>query len=359
MSRLLQKKYDVSSEVSLPVIDWQAIGATAPALLPLTAGQLPQADVALITWTSAEWSALDHVFLNSNTERKPDEEAWRDAWKPWSANRGDDPVFYYQLVGITSDRTGAFTRVLLVKSEVHLAHYPYITGVEQMVETLITETGVETVISTGTAGGSSVSQPLGDVLLTTRAHINLEKPENIEHCTYNNQTITGFDFFSDTPLYSSVQEKLMMPLSHVWNDAAISKSIEELNKRCSTAYTQKDLINEPLQPQAVKTNRIDFCPTQPLLTTDYYFISQGKIFDEYCFLEMDDAVIAYQCSTKRVGFGFIRNVSDPIVTEQDASGKAIPEDVREDWSGIVYSLCGFYTSFNSALTCCSAIRANV
>ena len=36
MSRLLQKKYDVSSEVSLPVIDWQAIGATAPALLPLT-----------------------------------------------------------------------------------------------------------------------------------------------------------------------------------------------------------------------------------------------------------------------------------------------------------------------------------
>ena len=359
MSRLLAKEYAVSSDVPLPVISWSDVGASAPALLSLTSGQLPQADVALIIWTSAEWSALDHVFINSQEERYPDQYDWRDNWKANTPSGASTPLFYYQLVGVNSTRTDNLLRVLLVKSEVHLAHDPYITGVDQLVETLIEQTGVNTIISTGTAGGSSVSQPLGDVMLTTRAHINLEKPENLKLCDYNNQTITGFDFFSDSPLFASVQNKLMMPLSSIWNTSAIAEAISELNNQTGTAYTEKDLVNEPLQPSALKNNRINFCPNQPLLTTDYYFISQGKIFDEYCFLEMDDAVIAHQCSKKRVGFGFIRNVSDPIVTETDAAGKAIPEDVREDWSGIVYQLCGFYTSFNSALTSWAAIRSNI
>ncbi len=359
MSRLLAKEYAVTSEVPLPVIQWSDVDASAPARLSITTGQLPQADVALITWTSAEWSALDHVFLNSQEERYPDQYDWRDHWQACTPSGASTPLFYYQLVGINSTRTDNFLRVLLVKSEVHLAHDPYITGVDQLVETLIEQTGVNTIISTGTAGGSSISQSLGDVMLTTRAHINLEKPENLKLCGYNNQTITGFDFFFDSPLYTSVQKKLMLPLNRIWDSSAIAKAISELNNQTGTAYTQADLIIEPLQPSALIKNQINFCPTQPLLTTDYYFISQGKIFDEYCFLEMDDAVIAHQCSQKRVGFGFIRNVSDPIVTETDASGKVIPEDVREDWSGIVYQLSGFYTSFNSALTSWAAIRCNI
>ena len=69
MSRLLHANYQVSNEHYLPVVDWSAINATAPTGLLLPRTKLPNADIAVITWTSAEWSALDHVFINSDKER--------------------------------------------------------------------------------------------------------------------------------------------------------------------------------------------------------------------------------------------------------------------------------------------------
>jgi hypothetical protein len=65
--------------VQLPAIDWASIGQIAPQ--PVTPQQrqstdpLPRADIVIITWTNAEWSALDHVFANSGrravTKRAP------------------------------------------------------------------------------------------------------------------------------------------------------------------------------------------------------------------------------------------------------------------------------------------------
>lgn len=356
MSRLIQTNYQITSEHYLPVIDWAAINASPPTCLILPKTKLPSADIAVITWTSAEWSALDHVFINSDKKRGPYAEEWRDSWVPLTLSGESTPLLYFQLVSVTTT-ANVDKKVLLVKSEVHLAHPPYILGVESLVNTIIEQSGVSTVISTGTAGGSSVNQPLGDVVLTCAAHIELEKTENTDHCDYNRQTFTGTDIFPQADIYSKVKDKLMLPLDTVWNNESINKSVKELNERASTSYTADDLVNAPLVPSNLKNNSIEFAGVQPLLTTDFYFIDSGSSASAYCFLEMDDAVIAHQCVQKKTAYGFIRNVSDPVVVTEDKEGKTIPAEVREDWSGIVYSLCGFYTTFNSALTCWAAITS--
>ena len=358
MSRLLQTNYKAAASVSLPAIDWSSVNAEKPEPQALHEQQLPSADVAVITWTSAEWSALDHVFLHSDTERSSESYEWRYQWRPLTVAGTTEPLLYYQKVKMQkSDDTPL--EVLLIKSEVHLAHPPYISGVEQLVDLIITESGVSTVISTGTAGGSTTAQTLGDVVLTTAASIRLEKSENTEKCQYNNQTFTGKDFFKSNAVFDGVRNQLMMPLNTVWNDESIKTSVAELNEKAKTNYTADDLINAPLVPSNLVDNTIEFAGTQPLLTTDYYFIAQGNAAEKYCFLEMDDAVIAHQCQQRNIRFGFIRNVSDPVIAATDLKGQAIPEEVREDWSGIIYSLCGFYTTFNSALTCWAALRSNV
>ncbi|MAD46618.1 MAG: hypothetical protein CMI02_19060 [Oceanospirillaceae bacterium] len=357
MSRLLTTAYRTRSALRLPVINWHKSSLQAPvALHPVKAETLPDADIAVITWTVAEWSALDHVFLNSDTSRGHEAEEWRDNWLsywPVGTSEEEEPLLYYQLV--TTGSGSNATRILLVKSEVHLAHPPYITGVTQLTETIIRESGVKTIISTGTAGGATVNQPLGDVVLTTQAHIELEKSENTGHCTYNKTTVTGADIFNRYKPDSDGVKQLMLPLAEVWNESAVTKSLAEVNERSGTSYTAADLVNKPLQPDNLKDNQITPAMDTPLLTTDFYFIADGGTAEQYCFLEMDDAVIGHTCQQAGVGFGFIRNVSDPVVVTTDAQGKAIPPSVREDWSGIVYTLCGFYTTYNSALTCWSAL----
>ena len=64
---------------------------------------------------------------------------------------------------------------------------------------------------------------------------------------------------------------------------------------------------------------------------------------------MDDAVIAYQAEQLNVDYGFIRNVSDPVIRAKDSHEKPIPSEVQGDWSGMIYKYSGFYTSYNSAL----------
>jgi len=56
----------------LPPIDWASIGAHAPAPVSQTYkgsdAPLPAVDIVMFTWTSAEWSAMDHVFLHGSVQ---------------------------------------------------------------------------------------------------------------------------------------------------------------------------------------------------------------------------------------------------------------------------------------------------
>src|SRR5882672_5062875 len=93
----------------------------------------------------------------------------------------------------------------------------------------------------------------------------------------------------------------------------------------------------------------------PLLSTDYYFIAAAGDAEKYCFLEMDDAVLAKVCGELGVKFSLIRNVSDPIVPVNGADGLPLSPEVRQRWSGLIYETYGLYTSVNSVLTTCATL----
>ncbi|WP_407334169.1 hypothetical protein [Enterovibrio sp. 27052020O] len=363
----------IPNKIPLPVIDWQAIRQAAPKPLVIEAGQFPQADMIVVTWTSAEWSALDHVMLNSAERRFPDDTQWRSHWfgytdshdiTAYTDSPDMEPLFYFQLVGIDNGE-GHQQRVLLVKSQAHLAHPPWITGLEAVIDILLEKSGAKKILSTGTAGGGSITDMLGAAIVTNSGHIQLEKPEN-SGCDYNHQTFTCKTWFPSEGLYKATRDSLMFAMDQVWNADTIADAIVALNQSpltdppiepCddATTYTYDDLINPPLNPDNLKQAQVKVCKNQPLLTTDYYFIEGEEPHDPYCFLEMDDAVIAHQAERAGVEYAFIRNVSDPIVVTHTASGHPIPESVRGNWSGIIYQRCGFYSSFNSVLLTWAAI----
>ncbi|MGF1766366.1 hypothetical protein L4D06_03115 [Enterovibrio makurazakiensis] len=353
----------------LPVIDWHTISHEAPVPLSIEDGKLPHADFILMTWTSAEWSALDHVMLNSAKPRYPEDIDWRNNWHsytdsqeitPYCENPEIDPLFYFQLVGIGSTN-GHQQRVLLVKSQVHLAHPPWISGLEAAIDILLKNVGAKYILSTGTAGGGAITDMLGAAIVTNKAHILLAKPEN-EDCGYNHQTFTCNSWFPSESLYQATQNALMFSMDKVWNDSTINEAINELNQSSQNdqtaetkPYTYDDLINAPLNPENLQQAQIKVCKDQALLTTDFYFIEGKEPSKPYCFLEMDDAVIAHQAEQAGISYAFIRNVSDPIVVTHTASGLPISDVVRGNWSGIIYKRCGFYSSFNSVMMSWAAI----
>jgi len=352
------------SSVPLPVIEWSKLGDfSAPEPIEIPDGRLPEVDVVIITWTFAEWSALDHVFLTSGTERQPVGDEWCNAWKSlhidtpagW-ANPMRDPALEYQAVKMK--RKDREVTVCLIKSEEHLAYEPYIEGLSLEINTILEQCKPAVVISAGTAGAANPHQPLGDVVSTSAAHIRLTDPNNLnaESEKYNNTTITCKDRFTPSELYSQVAEKLMMPLNLVWQGDQIQSTVDTLNEQCETSYTVADLLSPPLQPAELSQGHMQLAGTLPLLTTDEFYISHPEDEKKYCCMEMDDAVVAHLCQQAGVGYGSIRNISDPVVPYVTQAGEEIPGCVRNQWSEDIYGVCGLYTSYNGALGCWAALN---
>jgi hypothetical protein len=360
MSKLLQHApLQTTGELpNLPIIDWSKIGHSAPELISINYqgpnAPLPSADIVVITWTSAEWSALDHVFANSQTTRSAKEEQWRKDWHLYSLNapQSTSPNLwgYYRLVKITNN-AGIAQTVLLFKSEAHLAHPNYIAGLSQMVQCIVQDVQPKQVYSIGTAGGSSLSEALGDTVVTNAGHIILKKPENIG-VDYNNQTFSCDSWFPTLSLQQSIQDKLLMPLTSVLTPNELDNLLDQLHQAIpsSSIYTLNDLINAPLDPNNLKSPKMLPSKDKALLTTDYYFIANGNDSAQYSTLEMDDTVIGREAGLLNIDYAFVRNISDPIVASVATDGSTIPDDVREEWSSLVYLTCGFYSSFNGALT---------
>jgi len=352
----------------LPIVDWQRIGYTAP--VPITGvyegsdAPLPKADVVVITWTSAEWNAFDHVFINSSSTRYPDDRDWEHAWHTYSHNvpsgmttdNTSAPLWgLYRLIDIKASRNKT-VRVLLFKCDTHLAHPPYAQGLEQITGQLIDETGCSWIWSIGTAGGSRETENLGDVVITNAGHIQLKLSQNLSS-GLNNKTVKG-KAFPSTKLFSTVQKNLFFDMATVVTWPVLETMLQELHQKDPTSakLTLTDLVNPPLNPHNLRQSRILPMDGDPLLTTDYYYIADGNSAAKYAVLEMDDAIIGYVAQQKGRSFAFSRNISDPIVPSK-SKGKTIDPSIREDWSGEIYQRFGFYTSFNGALATWAALTA--
>ncbi len=347
----------------LPIIDWQAIGREAPEQVAVDYkgkdAPLPKADVVVMTWTSAEWSALDHVFLNSDSTRYASSGKFKEDWHLYAQDAPELPPGtgaypppplwgYYRMVKI-EDSAGAEQSVLLFKADAHLAHPLWIKALEEMVARVIEQVQPDRLYSIGTAGGTSLDENLGDTGITNSAHISLEN-ENNTGVDYNNQTFSS-GWYPSLDLLPSVEKSLLFPLSNVVNQTELEHMLGQLYERNPGAkeFGLADLVNAPLDPGNLNAPRGLDKKDVPLLTTDYYYIAKGDDSVQYCVLEMDDAVIAKVAGDHKVKYCFFRNVSDPRVPDTTKGGKEIPFDVRKDWSGVIYENFGIYTSFNGAL----------
>jgi hypothetical protein len=359
---------DVGPLPPLPIVDWARIGSRAPVpLADLYDGPdaaLPKADVAVLTYTDPEWSALDHVFLNSSATRPPSSREWEQAWHPYrrdaprTTTKIPGPPLWglYRLVDVVTPN-GKARRVILFKCDTHLAHPPYLAGLAQFVGQVLDETGAGWIWSIGTAGGSRLEACLGDVVVTNAAHITLRLSENAKS-PINNRTFTG-TAFPPTTRFAAVQNHLFFDIATVVTTPRLERLIDELRVKDPHAagLTFADLVNEPLSPKNLRRSRILPMKGTPLLTTDYYYIAGGAAATKWAALEMDDAVIAWVAAQKRRSYTFARNISDTVVPSK-AKGKPIADPIREDWSGQIYEHFGLYTSFNGALATWAALTAS-
>jgi len=355
---------------TLSPVNWNSIGQQAPQPLPISArhsdDRLPVADIVILTWTNAEWSALDYIFLHSDKPRANGDATWKEGWFPYtrgSASYTPDAKSgalwgWFQFVKII-DRSARPWRVLLFKSNSHLAHSPWIPGLSAMVRQILDETGADRIYSIGTAGGSRLNEKLGASVVTNCAQFDMQRPQNYKD-NDNGALYRCKTWYPSTALFADIEQSLLFKMNQVVTPDALENIFEELKKKHPDDPDMddlklSDLVNDPLRPDLLDRPRILPLINTPLLTTDFYFIAGESNAAPYSFLEMDDAVIAREADRMNVRYVFVRNVSDPIVSLVTQSGKKIAEDIRSDWSGIIYNHYGLLTSFNGALAAWATI----
>lgn len=372
----------------LPVIDWLRIGVRAPRYREFAyggpTGMLPKADVVVITWTAAEWSALDHVFLNFNGTRLSTSTGWQNGWYPYMREAppvptpppavqsallvangalprppGPPPPLWGLFTMVEIDSVGGPLTVMLFKSNAHLAHAPGLSTLAAMTERIIDEAQPHYIYSIGTAGGARADQRLGDVIFTNCGTPQLQNPINSAYFGWNGQTYSCTDWFVSDRYFQAARDNLFFSLGNVVSYPALQSMIGKLHAQVpgSAAITLDDVINDELLPEKLLSSAIVGMKDVPLLSTDFYFIAQDGDGDKYSFLEMDDAVIAKVAVERGVKCAFGRNVSDPIVPSVGANGVPLAPEVRKRWSGLIYETYGIYTAANGAIATWATLAA--
>src|SRR5262249_53901398 len=157
-----------------------------------------------------------------------------------------------------------------------------------------------------------------------------------------------------------VADKLLFKMSCVVTSASLGELFEQLRTKHPDdpglgELTVDDLVNSALRPDYLGAPKIEALEDVSLLTTDFYYIAAGDSANAYAFLEMDDAVIAREANGRGTRFACVRNISDPIVRKRTDHGTPIADAVRADWSGLIYSTFGPFTSYNGALAAWATI----
>jgi hypothetical protein len=353
----------------LPAVDWASIGQTAPQPKALAARQasdpLPKADIVVITWTDAEWNALDHVFVNSGTSRASGLGSWSLDWLQYSRNTNGFTadkiggalwgVFrVVTVIGATGPKT-----VLLFHSNSHLQYQPYIAGLRAMVGNILADAQPAQLYSIGTAGGGALDQSLGDAVVTNSAQLLPGSGPNTSDPA-NGQTFTCNSWYPPTDLFGDAQ-KIMFPLSQVATSQDLQTLFEQYSQKNKVgAIKLSDLINAPLQPSNLAKPTIHSLPGLPLNTSCDFAMAPGAGSTTFAAYEEDDAAVgqAAQQARANYAFAFIRNVSDTVIADHTANGTAISTSLRGAWGDMLYDRYGLFTSFNGALATWAAIAAS-
>jgi len=324
----------------LPAVNYALVGKQAPKLLPTQSGRLPNASAVVITWASAEWAALEHVFCAGGSAM-PYSERSRGIWAGWeqySANLPSDRPSgwsywgYYRPVEINGQT------VLLFKSNTHL-DWPGGAYLQELIRLLISQTRPGLVLSIGTAGGARPLDHLGTVRAVSAATLYQPGRPQTSWPEYRNAWHAA-----DTTINHAGFAELLVPVPTRESD--LQALCQQLNEQHGSAYTLPQLDPHGLNRAAALPQIDDQTGgTASLLTTSTFVVgTTSGNYASFACIEMDDALVGEACSSAGTAFGFVRNVSDPV---QNA---ALPARVQGDWGSLVYDAYGLYTSVNGALT---------
>ena len=325
---------------------------------------LPHAPVVIVTWTAAEWAALEHVFCSS-TRSMSTEQALSGNWqREWILyKRGYRTVEGSLPREAPSRALGAWARyrmatlgpelapVLLVKSEMHVATDGPQLPLEELIRRLAVETRAELLLTIGTAGGARLDQCIGTVVVSNAFKLELEG--DLAGRPFSSELFAS-DYRPDRTLLERVRARLFrnIPVRRVdlrrlassvgcSLDQVMNPTLEpgRLSKRC-----QSWLAGDPTAPTSL---------IRPVLTSNSYRLgTTDESCGQYSCLEMDDALVARAASRHPLRIGSVRNVSDPVVNA------TLDSKTQEKWSQAVYSTYGLYTSENGALAAWALIKGN-
>ena len=341
----------------LPAVDWKKLDAPNNRI-PHTVdtpnhqpdSPLPNADVVVMTWTLAEWAAMNQVLTNQRDPLTPDQihsHEWQHGWQSYQRDyyqiyqymvdvsktfQGGAPSLYNESWGSFRQVRIGDLNVLLVKSGMHLAQDGSQLPLIRFVEQICQEAQPSLLLSIGTGGGVRNEDALGSALITNQAYFHCLK--HFANARFNHSTVTS-DWVPDSRYLPLAQEGVL--------------------------HTRGPQIL-PVSPQYPAGAHIDPDPAaaqlkvvteHPIITTDTFLFgtTDNGLEKLGCLVEMDDAVVGMACQQQKTAFGFVRNVSDPVINGD------LPSSLQDSWAGYIYREQGLYTSYNGALATWALLAA--
>jgi hypothetical protein len=331
--------FAIADAPPLPPVDFAAVGKAAPVLLATPAGQLPKASAVVMTWTEAEWAAMQHVFCAS-AGSMPYSDRSRRTWPNWQEYSSHLPAGapagwtywgYYRLVEIGG------SPVLLFKSNTHL-DFPGTEYLEALIDLLIQRVTPGVILSIGTAGGAKPQDHIGTVRAVSAGTLYERGQPQADWPLYENAW-QG----SGTVLTDANFNQLLSAVPTRASD--LETLCAQFNRQYGSNYTlaQLDPGGLNLGEATPQVDNQTGGGTSLLTASTFLVGTTAGTYQAYACIEMDDAVIGEACAASRTAYGFVRNLSDP------AQNSALPPKAQGNWGSAIYDAYGFYTSYNSAV----------
>lgn len=296
-------------------LDWPK--GLVPVIMPST--KVQKADVIVMVDTVDEATAAASV-LTPGMDRR-DWQKYTTNYDKYSKLLTDkSPARFAHALGEYQYVNIGDKRVMVYKTELHMHEDGPSLPLKSVIGQLIAEVKPMLFLSTGTAGGVSASQQLGDVVINNTARFMTKK----DYATLNGKLYTN----KCTP-----------------SRQYMAQAIELMKSQFGT-------IRDGYAKRGKKLNReypyvLTASTSKPVLTTDYfeYGTTKNDLDKSGSVVEMDDAVIGWAISemTRGPQWLSVRNVSDPVIDGELSE----PDQMKE--ATYWYSHFGYWTSVNSAL----------
>lgn len=291
-------------------------------------GQLPEADVLIVTWTVDEGHALSRV-LSPGKDSHNDYLSYTHNFDEISKKmRRGCPAIDAQRLGAYWTTTIGKKSVVIFKSESHMSQDgPKMPNIEVWRQ-IIREVRPNLAITTGTAGGIGKEFEVGDVIVSPIVRFDC-----ISKC--KQKTFAKAHYISSTakPTYFAKARSLF---------SVNATQLPKVNSRLPRIIR---VLPKALMSSVVTTDFFGFD------TSNNHYKLQGLGFVS----EMGDAVLGMVASEMGVSaprWLAIRNVSDPQI---DARGLTLKQQAA--MAAQIYKGFGRWSSVCSAITCWASIAA--